>query len=171
MAEPVIRPIALADIATFRECVTDVMRERVFLAYQQPFPLVETAAFVAGNIAAGNPHFVADDGGRVVGWCDLRRDTIPIHAHEGMLGMGVAAEYRGRGIGRRLLQATLAAARTAGFERALLSVYARNVRAQTLYRSAGFVVEGTRIRGKKLDGEYDDVLMMAYFCQEHRDGL
>ena len=39
MAEPVIRLIALNDIASFRECVTEVMRERVFLAYQEPFPL------------------------------------------------------------------------------------------------------------------------------------
>ena len=66
------------------------MRERVFLAYQEPFSLVDTAAFVAGNLAAGSPHFVADDGGRIIGWCDLRRETIPIYAHEGMLGMGVA---------------------------------------------------------------------------------
>ena len=45
-----------------------------------------------------------------------------------------------------------------------LSVYARNTRAVALYRKNGFVVEGTRVRGKKLDGEYDDVLMMAYYC-------
>ena len=169
MAEPTIRPIALADIASFRECVTAVMRERVFLAYQEPFSLVDTAAFVAGNLAAGSPHFVADDGGRIIGWCDLRRETIPIYAHEGMLGMGVADGYRGRGIGRRLLQTTLDASRAAGFERVSLSVYAKNVRALALYRSAGFLVEGTRVRGKKQDGEYDDVLMMACFCQEHGD--
>jgi len=30
-----------------------------------------------------------------------------------------------------------------------------------LYRKLGFVHEGTRVRGKKLDGEYDDVHMMG----------
>jgi ribosomal protein S18 acetylase RimI-like enzyme len=165
MAEPVvIRPIALGDIAGFRDCVAAVMRERAFLALQEPFPLAETAAFVAGNLANGNPQFVADEGGRIVGWCDVRRETIPVYAHEGMLGMGVAAAYRGRGLGRRLIDAAIKAAREAGFERVTLSVYAKNVHALELYRKAGFVVEGTRVRGKKLDGEYDDVLMMAYFC-------
>ena len=38
---------------------------------------------------------------------------------------------------------------------------ARNVRAAALYRKVGFVLEGTRIRGKKLDGDYDDVHMMG----------
>ena len=56
---------------------------------------------------------------------------------------------RGRGDG----EATLAAARIAGFERVSLSAYARNTRAIALYKKIGFVVEGTRVRGKKLDGE------------------
>jgi RimJ/RimL family protein N-acetyltransferase len=40
-------------------------------------------------------------------------------------------------------------------------VYAGNARAAALYRKAGFALEGTRVRGKKLDGEYDDVHMMG----------
>jgi len=163
-AAPVVRPIALGDIAGFRECVGAVMAERAWLAYQVPFPLAETAAYVAGNIAKGNPQFVADDAGRVVGWCDVERESIPIYAHEGVLGMGVLTAYRDQGLGRRLILAALDAARAAGFERVSLSVYARNTRAVALYRKNGFVVEGTRVRGKKLDGEYDDVLMMAYYC-------
>jgi RimJ/RimL family protein N-acetyltransferase len=77
------------------------------------------------------------------------------------MGMGLLADYRGRGIGERLLRATIDAARAAGFERIELTVYARNVRAAALYRKVGFAHEGTRIRGKKLDGEYDDVHMMG----------
>jgi ribosomal protein S18 acetylase RimI-like enzyme len=157
----VIRPIALGDIAGFRDCVSAVMRERQYLAFLEPFPIDQTTAFVAGNISSGNPHFVAVDDERVVGWCDIKRETVPVYAHEGMLGMGVLDEYRGRGLGERLLRAALDAARTGGFERISLSVYARNTRAFELYRKVGFAVEGIRVRGKKLDGEYDDVQMMA----------
>jgi ribosomal protein S18 acetylase RimI-like enzyme len=157
----VIRPIALGDIAGFRDCVGAVIRERQYLAFLEPFPLDQTASFVAGNIGSGNPHFVAFDDGRIVGWCDIKRQTIPIHAHEGLLGMGVLDEYRGRGLGERLLRTALEAARAGGFERVSLSVYARNTRALELYRKVGFAVEGTRVRGKKLDGEYDNVHMMA----------
>ena len=102
------------------------MQERKYLAYLEPFSLTETAAFVAGNIDKGNPHFVAEDAGRIVGWCDISRDSVPTYAHEGMLGMGVLADYRGHGVGERLIRAALDAAASAGFERVALSVYASN---------------------------------------------
>ena len=63
----VIRPIDLADIAGFRDCVGVVMRERRYLAYLDPGPLEDTASFVARNLRLGNPHVVAGDRGRIVG--------------------------------------------------------------------------------------------------------
>ena len=161
MADIVIRPIALADIEQFQRVTDAVMRERRFLAFVEAFPIEEVAAFVARNLRLRNPHVVADHRGRIVGWCDIRRETIPVYAHTGHLGMGLLPDYRGRGIGTRLLRAAIDAARTAGFERIELSVYAGNARAVALYRKSGFALEGTRVRGKKLDGEYDDVHMMG----------
>ena len=75
--------------------------------------------------------------------------------------MGLLPEYRGHGLGERLIRAALDAARGAGFERVSLSVYASNARATALYRKVGFVLEGTRVRGRKVDGAYDDMLMMG----------
>ena len=159
----VVRPVVLADVVGVRDCVSSVMRERKYLAYLEPFSFAQTATFVAGGLEQGSPHFVATDNGRIVGWCDVHRETIPSYAHVGHLGMGVLAEYRGRGIGGRLLRATLDAARAAGFEKIELSVYATNTRARSLYEKAGFALEGTRVRGRKVDGVYDDVHMMAWF--------
>ncbi len=158
-----IRPIALGDVAALRDCVDAVMRERHYLAYQEPFSIEETKAFVARNMRERNPHWVATQGTRIVGWCDIRRDCVPVHKHCAMLGMGVLDSYRGRGIGERLIRAALEDARVQGFERVELSVYAKNARAHSLYRKIGFLHEGIRIRGKKLDGEYDDVHMLVYF--------
>jgi RimJ/RimL family protein N-acetyltransferase len=157
----VIRPIALADIAASRDCVGEVMRERRWLAYVEPFPLADNAAFVARNLTAGNPHYVVADGEMIAGWCDICRQLPPVYAHDATMGMGLREAYRGRGLGERLLRATLDAARAAGLERVSLTVYARNTGAVALYRKVGFAIEGTRVRGKKLDGEYDDVHMMA----------
>ena len=165
-AQVTIRPITLADVAGFRACVGAVMSERKYLAYLEPFSFTHTAAFVAENLERGNPQIVAEDAGEIVGWCDVRRETIPTYAHEGMLGMGLLPDYRGRGLGERLMRATLEAARRAGFERVSLSVYSSNTRAAALYRKMGFVHEGTRVRGRKVDGVYDDIHMMAYFVEQ-----
>jgi len=162
-AHVAIRPIALGDAAGFRACLTVVMAERKYLGYLEPFSFTHTATFVAENIERGNPQLVADDAGQIVGWCDVRRESVPTYAHEGSLGMGLLPDYRGHGLGERLLRATLDAACRAGFERVSLSVYASNTRAMALYRKVGFVLEGTRVRGRKVDGEYDDIHMMAYF--------
>jgi ribosomal protein S18 acetylase RimI-like enzyme len=159
----VLRPIERADARAFRDCVDTVMRERKYLAFFAAPPLRETAAFVAGNIERGDPHWVAVHRGRIVGWCDVRRAALPAYAHVGLLGMGVRAAYRGRGLGERLLRTVLDASRAAGFEKIELSVYASNARARALYEKVGFVLEGVRVRGRKVDGRYDDVQLMGLF--------
>jgi ribosomal protein S18 acetylase RimI-like enzyme len=161
MGEVVIRPIEVRDIEGFNRCTGIVMRERQYMAFLDGFPIDEAAAFVARNLRLGNPQYVVEDDGEIVGWCDIRRETIPVYAHCGHLGMGLLPAYRGRGIGERLIRAAIDAARAAGFERIELSVYGRNAHAVALYRKVGFVHEGTRVRGKKVDGEYDDVHLMG----------
>jgi len=156
-----IRPIELRDIEQFQHVTNLVMRERQYLAFVEGFPLDEAATFVARNLRLGNPQCVAEHDGRIVGWCDIRRSELPVHAHVGTLGMGVLPEYRGQGVGGRLIRAAIDAARDAGFERVELHVYGRNTRAAALYRKMGFAHEGTLVRGKKLDGEYDDVHLMG----------
>jgi RimJ/RimL family protein N-acetyltransferase len=160
-AEPLVRPIALADIEGFRACLDAVIQERRYLATLHNFPLSETATFVARNLELGNPQFVVDAEGEIVGWCDIRRETLDSYAHVGHLGMGVAAAWRGRGVGERLMVATIDAARAAGFEKIELSVFATNTRARALYDKVGFVLEGTRVRGRKVDGHYEDVDIMG----------
>jgi len=75
--------------------------------------------------------------------------------------MGVLPEFRGQGVGERLIRAAIEASCAAGFERIELHVYAKNSVAEALYRKVGFVREGTLLRGKKIDGEYDDVHVMG----------
>jgi len=166
--EVAIRPIELSDIAGFSACTAAVVAERHYLAHVEPFPIDETAKFVALNIRTGNPQFVADDGGRVVGWCDIVRGSLPVHSHRGTLGIGMLAAHRGQGLGTRLMRATLDAARGKGFEHIGLVVYGRNTHAQALYRKAGFREIGRRTRGKKLDGQYDDEVLMELVFDEVR---
>jgi RimJ/RimL family protein N-acetyltransferase len=48
-------------------------------------------------------------------------------------------------------------------ERIELEVYGSNESAIRFYERTGFVVEGVKKKGRKLDGEYDDLVQMAVF--------
>ena len=164
-ADILILPITSEDIEGFHKALDVVARERNYLTLLEAFPLEETRAFVLGMIAKGNPQFVALTGSDVVGWCDISRHTFPSHAHAGHLGMGIIPPYRGQGLGRRLIEATLQAAREAGLERVELSVHADNSRAIALYEKVGFVREGLARRSVRIDGCYKDAIHMAIIYQ------
>jgi RimJ/RimL family protein N-acetyltransferase len=154
-------PIAPEHIESFHRALDTVARERKYLTLLEAPPLPQTRDFVMENIKSGNPGFVALAQGEVVGWCDVRRHFFPAHAHRGTLGMGIIPAYRGRGLGARLLSATLGAAFDAGFVRVELNVHADNVRAIALYERVGFVREGVVRDAVFIDAEYRDAIAMA----------
>lgn len=101
--------------------------------------------------------YVAD--GRIVGNVSIYSASLPHRAEPASIIANVAVhpEYRGRHIARRLMEASIDAIRARGFERgrrgrrvrvstppmALLQVEHDNVAALHLYRTLGFVDEGT----------------------------
>lgn len=106
---------------------------------------------------------VAVAGGEIVGAAGLHpAGTSLRRAHVRALGIGIAAEWQGRGLGRRLITRLLDwADNWAGVLRVELTVHADNERAIALYRNLGFVDEG-RHRGYALkNGRYVDALCMA----------
>ena len=162
MSEFRIIEIADEHIDGFHRCVGVVARERRYIGLTDAPPIEGTRAFVQSVRDARGAHFVViDDAREVVGWCDISRPTIEGFIHSGRLGMGLLPHVRGQGLGRRLAQATIDAARARGVERVELEVFATNVRAIRLYERLGFVHEGVRLRARKLDGEYEDNVMMA----------
>jgi RimJ/RimL family protein N-acetyltransferase len=59
------------------------------------------------------------------------------------------------------MEAAITAGWEAGLERIELEVFASNTRAFALYEKLGFVTEGVKRRARKLDGQYDDNVLMA----------
>ena len=156
-----IVPTEPEHIESFHRALDIVARERKYLALLEAPPLPQTREFVMDFIQKGGLQFVALADGEVVGWCDIQRHGFPSRAHRGTLGMGVVPAYRGRGIGLRLIRATLAQAQVAHFVRVELDVHADNARAIALYDKAGFVREGVARDAVFVDGEYRDAINMA----------
>jgi putative acetyltransferase len=107
-------------------------------------------------------HLAAEVGGRVVGSAGLHPQTQLRRRHAAMLGISVAADAQGRGVGSALMQAICDYADNwAQLLRIELTVFADNQRAIALYERFGFRHEG-RHRGYAMrHGAYADVLAMA----------
>jgi RimJ/RimL family protein N-acetyltransferase len=161
-----VRESTAADLESFRACLDAVARERRWLTLLEAPPLEEVRWFAETQRQRGMVQFVALQGERVVGWCDVIRKTSDGFRHAGDLGMGLLPELRGRGLGRRLLERTLAAARASGIARVELEVYASNAAAIALYERCGFRHEGLRRRARLLDGVAEDVVEMALLFDE-----
>ena len=159
-----IRVVETSDalVEGFHHCVGVVARERRYIGLVDAPPIESSRAFVESVRETGGAHFVAvDSADAVVGWCDIKRPSFEGFSHGGRLGMGLLPHVRGHGVGRRLAQAAIDAVRSRGVERIELEVFAGNTRAIRLYERLGFVHEGVRRRARKLDGVYDDNVMMA----------
>ena len=156
-----IERIAEAHIAGFHACLDSVAREQKYLAQTQAPPLERIAEFVRANIRGNLPQYVALREGEVIGWCDALPRWAAALSHRAELGMGILAPHRGRGIGARLLSATLVQARAIGVRRVDLEVRADNAAAIALYAKAGFSVEGRRPMGLFHQGRYYDSIDMG----------
>lgn len=161
MTIPDIVPIAEADIESFHRALDLVARERRYLAFLEAPPLESTRAFVLDLIKRGYPQFVALAGGEVVGWCDVTPKSRPVHAHTGVFGVGILPSFRGQGVGARLIERTLGAARAIGLSRIELTVRESNVNAIALYEKFGFEIEGLLRKAINVDDAYENVVMMG----------
>lgn len=91
----------------------------------------------------------------------------PVHpalrrAHVRALGITIAPDFQGQGIGRQLIERLLSwADNWAGVLRVELNVHADNARAIALYRSLDFVEEGRHVGYVLRNGAYVDALSMA----------
>jgi RimJ/RimL family protein N-acetyltransferase len=106
--------------------------------------------------------FVAEDEDGIVGRLSLGRDPHPASRHVADLGLMVAASHRRRGIGRALLDQSVAWARDVGVRKLELHVFPHNGAAIALYESFGFRREGYRRAHYQRGPGYVDAILMAY---------
>lgn len=160
-----IAPIATSHVRGFHACLDTVAREKKYLAQIEAHPLESIEAFIQDSVKNDSVQFVALDGERVVGWADIFPAWASAVSHCGNLGMGVLPEYRGRGVGCQLLEASIAKAWKKGITRIELEVRADNERAIRLYEKFGFVHEARKRQAMRFDGVYYDTIQMSLVAE------
>jgi ribosomal protein S18 acetylase RimI-like enzyme len=127
--DPGIRDFTPADYAAVLEVWT-----QVGMASPKRGDTLET---IERTLGAGGRLLVLETGGRLVGTSWLTTDTRRTYLHH----FAIRPDHQRRGLGRALLDATLAAARAIGLQ-VKLEVHRDNVAAIRLYESAGFAPLG-----------------------------
>lgn len=145
----VVRSAGVDDAAPMLDCAREVFRTSPYLLTSpDEFNLTEAQErdFIASMLAHPKQLMLtAWADGRVVGILDLRQ-TIPRRKarHRVLLGMSIREVYRGRGVGRALMERALDWAKAhPDITLVTLEVYAANAPAIALYRKFGFIEKGT----------------------------
>jgi putative acetyltransferase len=158
----VVRPARRSDAASFVELWKTVVAERRFIRTERVDRSVRyyRRHFLRRTWEDDQATLVAMDGRRVVGHLHVAREESPVTRHVASLGMTVAPDWRGKGVGSALMTEAIRWARQVGVEKLALSVYPDNDRAQALYAKFGFQEEG-RLTGhsKKSVGYLDEIVM------------
>jgi RimJ/RimL family protein N-acetyltransferase len=143
-----IRPAAEADRLPLALLFAAVAEERDGIGAEPPVDVEQRAARFDLDRT-----FVADDGGRIIGVLFLV---------ENELGMMVAADRRGQGVGTALVAAAIEWARAHGLPELTLGVFPHNAAAIALYRKFGFVEKRRLVEHfQRRNGERWDLIEMS----------
>ncbi len=167
----IVRPVHRDDLdeaAAVAAVLNSVIAEKRYTAMSGHWtPEAEQAYFQ--SLGPRSELFVAEVAGRIVALQSLEpfvayTETMDHVCH---FGTFVHAAYRGRGVGRKLAEASLAFARSKGYEKCLVYVLSHNEGGLGFYRSLGFEERGVLRRQTKIDGiYYDEVFMELHFAEQ-----
>ncbi|HBY59549.1 MAG TPA: hypothetical protein DEH78_06980, partial [Solibacterales bacterium] len=162
MAAMIVRQATSADAAALVAVLEVIAAERVHSAIERPWTVEQEARYVESLSPREAIHVAEEPGHGVIGFqsLDLWSPLLTSMAHVGQVGTFLLPEWRKRGIGRRLWEATAAFARAAGYGKLVIQVRASNIAAQQFYRGLGFRECGRLSAQVIIDGAADDEILM-----------
>ena len=104
---------------------------------------------------------VAERDGRRVGWAALSGvSSRCVYSGVAEVSVYVAADARGGGIGRQLLEALVAESERAGIWTLQAGIFPENLPSLTVHRRCGFRVVGRREKLGQMNGRWRDVMLL-----------
>lgn len=120
--------------------------------------LAQTLVAIAGGSVI---NMVADIGGKIIANGDVTRGGYKDTHNHGHLGLTMISKYRGKGIGRRMIETLVRESRKAGLRTLDAEFLAENETARRAYEKAGFKQAGIIPHKVFRNGRYFDGLIMS----------
>ena len=152
-----IRPFQWSDAEALNEIINDpeVMRYSQELI---PMPLERMVLQFSERIRNKDIVLVAEEDGQIAGHLvvGIGRGKL---SHVGYIGLFVKKELWGKGIGAKLLEEGIKAAKERGLKKIMYEVYSPNERSINLAKQFGFELRGTLKKHMLSEGDYLDKLI------------
>ena len=159
-ASVTIREAAPADAEAVCRIYNQGIEDRVATLETEPRTPAERREWIAAR-GPRHPVLVAETDGAVTGWGSLNRfNPRPAYDHVVDLSVYVERAWRGRGVGRMVLEALVERARKLGYHKMVLAAFPDNAAGMALYARLGFTRVGVYREQGLLDGRWVDVVVM-----------
>jgi ribosomal protein S18 acetylase RimI-like enzyme len=160
--EVTIRAAREDDLTGLVGAIREALGDKTYIEGETVADVVESEnVLLRHNELQKRMFFVATVHGDVVGWVHLNAPELEKLEHTAQLTVGVIDEYRGHGIGTKLLDHGVDWALDNGFEKLYNSVPSSNEAAIDFLEARGWETEAIRKKHYKIDDEYLDEVMMA----------
>jgi phosphinothricin acetyltransferase len=160
MGDVSVRPAVAGDAAAICEIYNQGIEDRVATLETERRTPEERRQWLAAR-SPRHPVVVADTGGQVVGWASLNVfNPRAAYGHVADLSVYVERGWRGRGVGRRLLERLVALGGELGYHKLVLAAFPFNAAGVALYGRCGFRQVGVYREQGLLDGRWVDVVVM-----------
>ncbi len=160
--EVTIRQARENDLTGLVGAIREALADKTYIEGETLADIVESEnVLLRHNDLMKRVFFVATVHGDVVGWTHINSPELEKLEHTAELTVGVINEYRGHGIGSKLLDRGVDWALDHDYEKLYNSVPSSNEDAIEFLESRGWDTEAVRKKHYRINGEYVDEVMMA----------
>jgi L-amino acid N-acyltransferase YncA len=165
-----IRDAVAEDLPAIVEIYNSTIPSRVVSADTEPVSVEQRLVWFDEHEPSRRPIRVIENGGEVIGWLSLSDfyDGRPAYHATAEIGVYVKEDYRGEGIGRRLVEEAIRRGPELGLNTLTAGIFAHNEASVGLFEGTGFQRWAHFPNVAELDGVERDLVVLGLRLEEQR---
>ena len=158
-----VRDARLEDLSGLAGVIRQVIEGETYIVGESIMDqLADADTLLHGETGSTPKYFVALVDGEVIGWVHLESREVAKLDGVVYLTMGLLDEYRGLGIGSKLMDHATNWAGEFGYRKVSSNIPATNDSAIDFLQQSGWELEGVRPEHYKIDGQLVDEVLLSY---------
>lgn len=160
-----IREISIQDVEAFTKLLSSIYDDADYMLYN-PGEYAPSQSTIISNLeriitSPSNTIFVAEYNEELVGYAIVETEDLERAKHEAKFTMGVIKHYREKGLGQSLINSVETWCLNRHIRRIEISVVPQNTTAVTLFKNAGYQIEGELRDKLYIDHKYYNKYVMS----------